>query len=48
MYGLENIDDDLKNLIHQNIPLLDNVLNDDVALKKLLFGNPEINFIKIG
>lgn len=48
MYGLENIDDDLKNLIHQNIPLLDNVLNDDVALKKLLFGNPEINFIKVG
>lgn len=48
MYGLENIDDDLKNLIHQNIPLLDNVLNDDIELKKLLFGNPEINFIKIG
>ena len=48
MYGLENIDDDLKNAIHQHIPLLDNVLNDDVELKKLLFGNPEINFIKIG
>lgn len=48
MYGLENIDDDLKNAIHQYIPLLDNVLNDDVELKKLLFGNPEINFIKIG
>ena len=48
MYGLENIDDDLKNTIHQHIPLLDNVLNDDVELKKLLFGNPETNFIKIG
>lgn len=48
MYGLDNIDDDLKNATHQNIPLLDNVLNDDVSLKKLLFGNPEINFIKIG
>lgn len=48
MYGLNNIDDDLKNAIHQHIPLLDNVLNDDVALKKILFGNPEINFIKIG
>ena len=48
IYGLNNIDDDLKNIIHQHIPLLDNVLNDDVALKKLLFGNPEINFIKIG
>lgn len=48
MYGLENIDDDLKNAIHQHIPLLDNVLNDDVELKKLLFGNPETNFIKIG
>ena len=48
MYGLNNIDDDLKNVIHQHIPLLDNVLNDDVELKKLLFGNPEINFIKVG
>ena len=51
MYGLNNIDDDFKNVIHQHIPyipLLDNVLNDDVELKKLLFGNPEINFIKIG
>lgn len=48
IYGLNNIDDDLKNIIHQHIPLLDNVLNDNVELKKLLFGNPEINFIKVG
>lgn len=48
MHGLNNIDDDLKNVIHQHIPLLDNVLNDDVELKKLLFGNPEINFIEVG
>lgn len=47
MYCLDDIDDDLKNVIHKHIPLLDNVLNDDVELKKLLFGNPEINFIKI-
>lgn len=51
MYGLNNIDEDFKNVIHQHIPyipLLDHVLNDDATLKKFLFGNPETNFIKIG
>ena len=48
MYYLDNIDDDLKDVIHQRISQLDNILDDDVELKKLLFGNPEINFIKIG
>ena len=38
----------LDDVIHQRIPLLDKVLNDETKLKKLLFGNPESNFIKIG
>ena len=48
MYYLDNIDDDLKDVIHQRISQLDNILDDDETLKKLLFGNPENNFIKIG
>lgn len=47
MYYLDNIDDDLKDVIHQRIPQLDKVF-DDATLKKFLFGNPETNFIKIG
>ena len=47
MYCLNNIDDDLKDVIHQRIPQLDNILDDDATLKKFLFGNPETNFIKI-
>ena len=48
MYCLDDIDDDLKDVIHQHIPQLDKILNDDATLKKFLFGNPETNFIKIG
>jgi len=47
MYYLDNIDDDLKDVIHQHIPQLDKIF-DDATLKKFLFGNPETNFIKIG
>lgn len=48
MYCLDDIDNDLKDVIHQRILQLDKVLDDDETLKKLLFGNPENNFIKIG
>lgn len=48
MYKLNNIDNDLKYVIHQRIPSLDQVLKNETELKKLLFGNPETNFIKIG
>lgn len=47
MYYLDDIDDDLKYVIHQHIPQLDKIF-DDATLKKFLFGNPETNFIKIG
>lgn len=48
MYCLDDIYNDLKDVIHQRILQLDKVLDDDETLKKLLFGNPENNFIKIG